>query len=349
MSAFEVPIVTVGPVEKHPNADSLGITQVFGFPVIVRLDGLKQGDTAVYIPVDSIVPDTPAFKFLDGHFRIKAKKLRGVLSMGMLMPITEFPALMGGLPPGDDTAARLGITKYEQPVDYSSPLFKGDCEQDPGVVPGYTNIENFRRYPNLIPPWEPVVITEKLHGTNARFFFGNPQYQGDTLSRGGDGTGRLYCGSHKTWKKPGETLWWEIAKQYDLESKLKGLPYALFGEIFGCVQDLKYGHKDGRRSLLIFDVYNYSTGRYLDFAEAHKLVEGMGLNWVPVIYRGEMKPEGWLAHQANQESSIESADHVREGLVIRTAVERFHPEVGRLVLKYVGETYMLRKGGTEHH
>jgi RNA ligase (TIGR02306 family) len=348
MSEFSTPVVTVGPVEKHPNADSLGITQVFGYPVIVRLGETTPGMKAVYVPVDAVVPDIPQFKFLDGHFRIKAKKLRGTLSLGMLMPLKDFPEVPQDASDGTDLSTVLGIGKYEQPVDYQSPLFRGDCEKDPGVVPGYTDIQNYRRYPNIIPPWEPVVITEKLHGTNARFFYGNPQFQGDTTVSGGEGA-RLYCGSHKTWKKPGETLWWEVAKEYGLEEKLKGTPYALFGEIFGYVQDLRYGASPGQRSLRIFDVYHYQKGVYLDFEEAHKLIEGMKLQWVPVLYRGTMKAEGYLAHEANAESSITGADHHREGLVIRTAVERFHPEVGRVVLKYVGERYLLRKGGTEHH
>lgn len=36
MSEFKVEVVKVGPVEKHPNADSLGITKVYDYPVIVK-------------------------------------------------------------------------------------------------------------------------------------------------------------------------------------------------------------------------------------------------------------------------------------------------------------------------
>lgn len=85
-------IVRLGKIEKHPNADTLGITQVYGgYPVIVKLGDFKEGDLAAYIPVDYMVPTSyPDFKFLDSgknrtHERIKAKKLRGVFSMGLLV------------------------------------------------------------------------------------------------------------------------------------------------------------------------------------------------------------------------------------------------------------------------
>jgi len=39
--------------------------------------------------------------------------------------------------------------------------------------------------------------------------------------------------------------------------------------------------------------------------------------------------------------------HLREGIVIRPAEERRDPEIGRVILKHVGDGYLLRSGGTE--
>ena len=91
MSMFSVPVVRVGPYIKHENADSLSITQVLGCPVIFKTGTYNEGDLAIYVPVDSIVDTTvPELSFLQTsdktRVRIKAKKLRGVFSMGLLIP-----------------------------------------------------------------------------------------------------------------------------------------------------------------------------------------------------------------------------------------------------------------------
>src|SRR5260370_38515119 len=92
-SEFVVECVKLGPLVKHPNADTLSIVQVDGYPCIVKNDTFKEGDLAVYIPVDSLVPthreELPDFHFLAKpdrtHHRVRAIKLRGVFSMGLLI------------------------------------------------------------------------------------------------------------------------------------------------------------------------------------------------------------------------------------------------------------------------
>ena len=156
MSEFHVQVVRVGEITKHPNADSLGLTKVFDYPVIVRLDDFKPGDLAVYVPVDSIVPnDDPQWAFLDGHNRVKAKKLRGILSMGLLTHAD--PSWVEG----QDVCEAMRITKYEPPEPMTT---GGEDEPDPGYMPCYTDIEGLRRYPDVLIPGEEVIISEKVHG-----------------------------------------------------------------------------------------------------------------------------------------------------------------------------------------
>jgi len=45
----------------------------------------------------------------------------------------------------------------------------------------------------------------------------------------------------------------------------------------------------------------------------------------------------------------ELAEHMREGCVIHPVRERFDERLGRVIVKMVGEDYLLRKGGTEFH
>ena len=214
MSEFHVTVVKLGPMTSHPNADTLNITKVFDYQVITKKGGFQEGDLVVYIPIDSVVPDTEEWHFLcpidqatgqpkypvgqvpEKYRVIEAKKLRGIFSQGMLAPL-PFECKMGMIgndeallhPPfwkeGDDATWWMGITKYEPPMPMTT---GGECEAPPKgwVFPVYTDIEGMRRYPDIIQPGEQVVLTEKIHGANARFVH--------------DGE-RLWVGSHTQIKK----------------------------------------------------------------------------------------------------------------------------------------------------
>lgn len=174
MSEFHINVVRLGKMREHPNADTLNIVNIFDYPVITKKGGFKEGELVVYIPVDSVVPDTEDWHFLcpleDGKPKypvgevpekyrvIEAKKLRGIFSQGMLAPLPD-----SNLSEGDDVRELMNITKYEpkEPV-----MMGGECEPAPNgwQFSTYTDIEGMRRYPNIIETGEQVVLTEKLHG-----------------------------------------------------------------------------------------------------------------------------------------------------------------------------------------
>src|SRR5690606_5208391 len=120
MSEWHPQIVKIEKVEKHPNADNLDIVTVLNdYPVVTKHNEYNVGDLSVYIPIDSIVPDNELFYFLcpkvyekyedeNGQIQqrqiglkypvgsvpekyriIKAKKLRGIYSQGILVKITD--------------------------------------------------------------------------------------------------------------------------------------------------------------------------------------------------------------------------------------------------------------------
>ncbi len=160
MSEFHVKVVRIGPITKHSNAETLSTTNIHGgYPVIFRTGEYKEGDLAVYVPIDSLVPKTdPRWTFLGEHNRIKAKRLRGVFSMGLLTPAD--PSWIEG----QDVREALQIEKYEPPGEDDLSTGGGLSERDPGLMPTYTDIEGFRRWPDVIIEGEPVVLSEKIHG-----------------------------------------------------------------------------------------------------------------------------------------------------------------------------------------
>jgi RNA ligase (TIGR02306 family) len=179
----------------------------------------------------------------------------------------------------------------------------------------------------------------KIHGCNARFGYWKDEF---------------WVGSHNSWRKRDErNLWWQVAKQYDLETKLKsqGLEgFIVYGEVYGHkVQDLAYGCKVNERGFRVFDVYDADHGLWLTPSEVADFCKDHGLEQVPVFYRGPYAPEAF-EHLKDGPSTFDPKQ-IREGFVIRLATPRYHEHLGtrHVVLKSVGEEYLLRKGGTEYH
>jgi RNA ligase (TIGR02306 family) len=325
---FHVEVVRIGAIEKHENADSLGIVRVGDYPVVVRLGEFKPGDLAVYVPTDSVVPSTEdeRWSFLGGHRRIRAKKLRGVFSQGLLTKAEP------DMREGDDVAELMGITRYEPPMPGQSlgpheSSYDGD-EPDPGIMPKYTDIENLRRYPNILQPGEPVVVTEKIHGENARFVYAD---------------GRLWVGSRTRIKRPGIGAWWRAAQLLELEKKLAAFPrVAFYGECHGYTGGFPYGSTPGIPQLKFFDVYDCMAGRYVDYRDALILIQQAGLDWVPPLAIEMPYDKEAVMAMAEGKSTLDDL-HVREGVVVRPMKERYHDRLGRVILKLHGQGFLLRK------
>jgi RNA ligase (TIGR02306 family) len=319
MSEWKVQVVKVGALTKHPNADRLLMTKVFDYPILTAIGEHQEGDLAVYVPVDSVVPaDDSRWEFLKGHNRVKAKRLRGIFSMGLLTKAVP------GMAEGEIVAEQLRITKYEPPEPMQ---MGGDNEKCPFEFPVYTDIEAVRRWPDVLKDGEEVQLTEKVHGANARYV-----YHLD----------RLWAGSHTGVKKPDpNNLWWKAANEAGLEAILRKAPgIAFYGEVYGQVQDLKYGHtRGGSASLLFFDAMDLVTRKYLDLDEFEKLATDLGLKLVPKLYRGPWKAD--LSGMAEGKTLV-SNDHVREGFVVRPVKERFDERIQRVILKRHGEGYLTR-------
>ena len=117
----------------------------------------------------------------------------------------------------------------------------------------------------------------------------------------------------------------------------------LFGEVYGSkVQNLAYG-KVGAFGFVAFDAR--ADGRYLDPQEFETLCARHDVPAAPVVYRG---PYSLAAVKAVSDGPTTlGAGHIREGVVVRPERGRNDPKLGRLVLKYIGDEYLLAKGITD--
>lgn len=372
-------------IHKHPNADALELAQVGLYRAVVGKGAYRTGDYALYIPEQAVLPaDLIEELGLTGRLagkdknRVKAIRLRGELSQGIVCQpdalahlwrdganAEALATIAGAADYGDD----LGITKWVPPIPVG---MSGKVEPAPNLL-RWIEIENIKRYPDIFEPGELVVATEKIHGTCCLVC-----YDSDAGFIGGDGTpmGATYVtskgfgGKNLTLAEDKTNLYWRAAHEHALTPAaallcgyLGARRVGLFGEVYGKgVQDLHYGKDAGRNESLgyvLFDIAVMDQAgevRWLSHAEIDGLwgitVGELGpmvtSPRAPVVYEGPYDYET-LAKLAEGRSLLDP-DTIREGVVVRPAVER-RSEIlgGRAIAKIVSEGYLLRGGNATEY
>ena len=99
-------VVKLLKIEKHPNADRLSITEIFGNTIIIGNDDYKEGDIVVYFPVESAIKaeflswanlfdkaalnaDETTKGYFESKGRVRAVSLRSVPSQGFLFKVSK--------------------------------------------------------------------------------------------------------------------------------------------------------------------------------------------------------------------------------------------------------------------
>lgn len=363
----QVNVVRIEVVNAHPNADRLEIIPIYGYQAVVQKGQFKAGDLAYYVPPDSIVPDRPEYAFLwnnesfeggtpERKRRISARKFRGAWSEGLLMPL-HVGIDSYGL--GADISDELGITHYQppEPGQQTQPnegqpkirtwprtfmgwyrlilsWFKGDRRESGISLPTY-DVTAYKRFPGALHEGEQVLITEKIHGSNARFvykkyFFG----------------GHFFVGSRNLWKAPTSNCVWRRAAKDNprIEEWCRRHPdHALYGEITPTQKGFDYGSGD-KVKFFLFDV-RLPNGKWMELLEYVFYVDGTFLlmdNFVPVLHYGPLCINEAMK-MVSGSSAVKGADHVREGIVIRATPERQAPGVGRAQLKIVSNSFLEKQ------
>lgn len=370
MSTFKVTLEKLEILE-HPNADALELAKVGEYRAVVRKDQFKDGDYALYIPEQAVLPPELLEELgLTGKLagkdknRVKAIRLRGQLSQGIVCR----PAALRGDPdlvklldddgapklPDPDYAELLGITKWVPPVPVG---MAGQVVAAPELI-RWGDIENIKRYPTLFEQGQDVVATEKIHGTCFLLTYSRGEDEAWITSKG-QGSKNLALVESDT------NLYWRAARHWDLPGfaailceTLDVEQVGLFGEVFGRgVQDLHYGadasrdetlgfamfdiavRKDGETKFLDADIWDMAISGLPDKAKFREIPT------VPVLYRGPYDYE-LLAKMAEGKEWVSGKKlHIREGLVVRPAQEDKSELVqGRRIAKFINPDYLTRGG-----
>lgn len=321
-------------------ADAIERVQINGWQCVVRKGAFAVGDRGVFFEIDAIPPDLPAYRFLwtpktaapaagtrPGSYRIRTMKLRGCLSQGLFLSLSE-AGLEGELPDGLDVTERLGVAKYEPPM----PSGMGDLRGPfPSVVPK-TDEERVQSAPGVLDELRghPYVATLKCDGTSATY-----------LIHPDDGTFHA-CG--RNWSiTEGANLYWSVAKDLALEDRLRaeGGRYAVQGEVCGPgVQGNPLGLP--RLALFVFSVYDLAEHRCLSHDEARAVINRLGLTPVPVVEEGDGFAHDLASILQLAEGKYPGTKNEREGVVIRPrGAMRSATLGGRLSFKAISNRYLL--------
>ena len=310
-------IADIRPIQ---DADAIEVAVVDGWKVVVKKGEYSVGDLAIYIEIDSWVPNALApflskgqepreYNGVTGE-RLRTVKLRGQVSQGLLLSMTEqmkdtvviYSPGNGTsivIEEGTDLTEYLGIQKWEAPI---SPQLAGQVR---GVFP--TNLipkTDQERIQNCFPEIEAkgdvtYEVTMKLDGTSCTIF-------------GWEGELRV-CSRNLELKVNEEnkdnTL---VAMALKIGDRIPE-GFALQGELMGPgIQSNREGFKEHK--FFVFDVFLIKEHAYAGPAYRRALCQEYGFEHVPILYQVSAAPESVDAGLALADGP--SITHkIREGLV----------------------------------
>lgn len=352
-------------VEPIPEADAIEKIKVLGWELVAKKGDFKPDDLCVYVEVDSVLPDKPAFEFMRARkFRVKTIRLRGQISQGLTFPISilegvsyvdntnpEEPVLkpvMESITEGMDLSETLGIVKYEAPEEGdNSP---GTRSKTKGNFPSWiskTDETRIQAAPGVLVDavGTHCYVAEKIDGSSMTVFL-----------KKNDETGEFnfgVCSRNQEKKDTEGCYFWEQAHRLDLENKLRAFQQfhaeefpdgiALQGECAGPgIQ--KNRQNLPKRDFLVFNVYNIGRRSYLGFPQWSYICKELGVCTVPILDTDFVIKETTVASlitMATRKTAF-GGDFLAEGIVVRPWEEGYHRKLGRFSFKAISPEYLLK-------
>lgn len=374
-------------LEPIKNADFIELAQINGWQCIVRKGEFKVGDLGVYLEIDAVPPNTPAFEFLwkprpepPPTLRIRTKKLKGVVSQGLLLPLYgELANLVDQIPlEGDDWTEKLGVKKYEVsvkgPRSHAKRVMYGPFAAD---IPK-TDEERIQSSPGLLDELRglPYVITEKVDGTSATFSIDRdgvfrvysrnwevePAKQPGKLESVFLAAVSVIAGWLKPWPRHAnklrmwvhqrthrrENLYWDVARKYNIETALRAYPdWALQGEICGPgIQKNRLGLKENE--LRAFTLFNKKTGKREPYGVFFDFCVHNNIPKCRMVENGLSFAHTLPSLLTFAEGKYEGTSNEREGIVVRPLLHT-HSRIlgGALSFKVISNKFLLTGGEDE--
>lgn len=263
-------IQKVKTVEEIKGKDLIGLATFYnvGWKVIVQKQEIKPDDLVVYIEYDSVLPvNNPKFEFLKSRcykakvdgYKIGVMKMGGVVSEGIVFPLTILPNDASNYTEGQEVTSELGIRLYEDILEemgnlvlsrrenhkitwYKRLIYKylpwlakkiwgGHASRAfPSYYVNKTDETRVQMFPFILDKFKglEVVITEKLDGSSSTYLINdNNEFIIASRNRGisnfkiDKAISKYNSKETKKYDRGFEFVWEKIACKYDIAKKLK--------------------------------------------------------------------------------------------------------------------------------
>ena len=329
----------IRPIE---GADRIEVAVVDGWNVVVPKESFKPGDFAVYFEIDSFLPVKPQYEFLrkssyrkfengEEGFRLKTIKLKGEISQGLLMKVSDIEELKDkniedliGL----DLSPILGVKKYELPIPAN---LRGNIYSAfPGVIPK-TDVERiqnvFDEFKEKYKDME-FEITVKIDGTSC------------TVYRLDDHIG--VCSRNYELQEDEKNTYWISTKTIRETLSKENRNLAIQGELAGPnIQKNRLNLHEP--AVFIFEIYDIDKQQYLSPSERYDFCEKYGLKHVPILE----KSSKILLHTSDIENLLKYPENITyngnmiEGIVAKSLTD------GSIKFKVINNKYLLKTENEE--
>lgn len=334
-------ICKIEEIKSIPDADKICAYRVNDWWIVDTIDKYNIDDLVIYLEIDSWVPHELApflskgqepreYNGVKGE-RLKTVRLRGQISQGLLLPISEhflvkwsnFDGSRTLFDVGDDVTEILGIQKWEPPIPAQlQGTMKGNF---PHFIPKTDQelcqnlSKKFNKYQSFT-----YEVTEKLEGTSLTCYISDGEFN--------------VCSRNLNLKETEGNTYWNVARKYNIEEKLREFGYesiAIQSEILGpAIQNNIYELKE--HQFFVFDVYDIKNGKYFTPEERQEFCKKLEFQHAPVLETIELK-------NLTIENIISIADGfsqlnnkvLREGIVFKSLCGTHH-------FKSISNKYLLK-------
>jgi len=363
----EMKIITqkIERIESHDNAERLAIafTDIFDWPIIVGKNSFKPGDKVVHFPVDCVVDEKIEDILLGGSKiklskgRIRAAKIRGVVSYGILCPLSELKKHFSMGSWEGDLMKSLGCRKYEPPVNGSSQGKTGQKtkKRQNRNFDKYFDMNHLQNRKGIFDDDDIVSITEKLHGTSFRAGYVKRDISGffaqifhkirKVFDKNADS--EFVYGSRNVQlqnNKYDRSLYKQMVGKYNLKSLPKDV--VVYGEIVGPGIQKNYQYTEFPE-LFIYDVKNPD---YMNTLEKLTFIKRRRYKSVPML--DDNIPWKYIKDSLHEYfnfgSQLDPSQKIMEGIVIEKVSEEVC-KFGRKKVKVLNPKYLLNKDNTDFH
>jgi RNA ligase (TIGR02306 family) len=337
-----VSIQEVATVLPIPEADAIEVLTMKnkGWSCVVKKDQFKPKDLCVYHEIDSLLPNVPQYAFLaNGNnlkksiiengtevegYRLKTIRLRGQISQGLALPLSEFE----GIIPKDcaidtDLTQLLNVFKYEAPIPV---CLAGELK---GAYPGFLSKTDENRIQQDISPLEKLkgqrfYLTSKIDGTSSTFY----KYENVFGA----------CGHRWEYKESEKNIFWKLAQRYNLKDKFPN-GFGVQGETAG------EGIQKNRLKLKGVDFYGFyvvdiEKGEYLKLDDMKHFMKELGLKTVPII------EENFILNHTSEEllKMADMPSPLNPNLPQEGLVFRLYDSLQKVSFKVISNEYLIKHG-----